>query len=438
MDPVWSPDGSEIVFVSSQPYTGPDVIYADGSCLACEVPGPWVGSEPAFWNRKVGPGFLPDGRLAVSVHPVHGNLIGLQVGAVNTDGSGFQPFEVSGSWQQQAWSATGQLAAVRLVRRRSEVFVIDPGSGSARQLTRDGASAPNWSPDGRRLAVVHDGWIELIGSGGGQVRRLTRGGAPAWAPNGKELAFVGAHDRLFVISAGGGTPRPVGHIRALSVDWQPVTTTSPPICQAPASASVLAASPDATITIDRTPGGEFSVLGCLTSDGRERVLESPNAAAIEGEPGLGSVVVAGDYAALVNEASNLHYGYGRSIATLAVFDLRTGAMMDRSVIEFGGGVLASSFGESAICPEGDLSCGIDQLVLGPDGVSAAHTLGTVPGSSCGEQIVANDDTGKHILDSITTSGSCSIPPAPELSQLTLSGDTLTWSHAGTAESAQLN
>jgi hypothetical protein len=411
------------------------VIHPDGSCVACEVPGPWAGGELAFWDRKLGPGFLPDGRLAVSVHPIHGNLIGLQVGAVNTDGTGFQPFAVSGSWQQLAWSPTGQLAAVRLVKGEPEVFVIDPLTGSARQLTRGGASSPNWSPDGRRLAVVHGGWIELIGSGGGPGRRLTRGGAPAWAPDGKELAFVGADDRLFVISLPGGTPRPVGHIRALSVDWQPVTGNPPAHCQAPAGASVVAASPDATIAIDRPPPGSggLSVLGCLASDGRERLLESLSSVAIEGAPDVGSVVIAGDYAAVVNEATDLHYGFGDSLDTVAVFDLRTGAMLDRNDVEFGGGYLPSSGGVSVIGPNPR----VDQLVLGPDGVFAAHTYGIDwidckdLGCQAAEQIVANDSTGVHILDTITDTDNL-------LTGLALSGDTLTWSHSGTPENAQLN
>jgi hypothetical protein len=165
--------------------------------------------------------------------------------------------------------------------------VIDPRTGKARQLTRSGASSPSWSPDGRRLAVVEDGWIALVSSRGRRLRRLVRGGAPAWAPDGRELAFVGAHHRLFVIAVRGGSPRAVGHIRAVRVDWQPITGKPSPIpCQAPAGASVLAASPDATVTIDGAPPGPpagapasglvnpFSVLGCLASDGHERVLWS--------------------------------------------------------------------------------------------------------------------------------------------------------------------
>jgi hypothetical protein len=363
---------------------------------------------------------------------------------MGTDGIGFHLFKVSGSWRQLAWSSTGRLAAVRVVKGKPEVFMIDPQTGSARQLTRDGASSPSWSPDGRRLAVVHGGWIELVGSPGGGLRRLTRGRAPAWSPNGKELAFVGAHDRLFVIAAGGGRPRAVGPVRAVRVDWQPVTGKPPPRCQAPAGSSVLAATPDATIAIDRAPvlqappgsvfgiSPGFSVLGCLTSDGRERLLETPSTAAVEGRPDVGSVMVAGDYAALVNKASGLHYG--GSLNAVAVFDLRTGA------------ALGHRGGESADCPEFSDGCssGIDQLAVGTDGVTAARTFvlnnpTAYPTCTSVEQIVANDTTGTHILDSITTTSSCNgTAPALLLSQLSLSGDTLTWSHAGTPETAQLN
>jgi hypothetical protein len=349
---------------------------------------------------------------------------------MNTDGIDFQPFGIR-FWRQTAWSPTGQLAAVQSVNGKPEVFVINPTTGSARQVTRDGASSPNWAPDGRRLAVVHGGWIELIGSAGGQVRRLTRGGEPAWAPNGKELAFVGAQGRLFVISVRGGRPRPVGHIRALRVDWQPVTGNPPPRCQAPAGSSVLAASPDATVTIDEAPisppfyeqATAFSVLACLASDGRERLLESTPPPSGYTTVSVGLVAVAGDYAAVVNESYDPHMGSGG--AEVAVYDLRTGT----AVTNLGG--------ETAGCADAD--CGVDQLVLGSDGITAAHTYGEnciAPGQ-CGpvEQIVANNSTGTHVLDSIPNPGP--VPPF-SLSQLALSGHTLTWSHAGTPERVQLN
>jgi hypothetical protein len=325
-----------------------------------------------------------------------------QLGAVNNDGGGFRPFRVAGFWEEPAWSPTGQLAAVRSVKRKAEVFVIDPLTGSARRLTSDGTSSPSWSPDSCRLAVVHGGWIELIGSRGGRARRLTPGRAPAWASDGTELAFVGAHNRLFVTAVQGGRPRPVGHIRATRVDWQPVTGTPPSSCETPAGASILAASADATISIDNpAPAsalvGAFSVLGCLTSDGRERLLEAFPPGGASSFDTVDGVVLAGYYAALVNHAASNQSPGER---TVAVFDLRTG------------NTVANCGGETAGC--NGWGADVDQLVLGPDAVTAAHTrvtnINCYPGQGAVctmttvEQIVANDSTGTDVLDSITTRG----------------------------------
>jgi hypothetical protein len=432
VDPVWSPDGSEIAFASPRG-SGASVIYPDGSCLACPA------SALSYWypvDQNFGLGFLPDKRLAVRV--AAGFFPVPRLGAMNPDGIGFQWFKISSHWQQPAWSSTGQLAALRSVKGKPEVFVINPLTGSARQLTRDGASSPNWSPDGRRLAIVHRGWIDLMASTGGRLRRLIRGSAPSWAPTGKQLAFVGPHHRLFVIAVRGGTPRPVGHILAIRVDWQPIPRKPTRHCQAPAGSRVLVATPDATIVVDPAPVGQsqgiplaIGVLGCLTSVGRERLLESPSVS-YAGEPEIGSVALAGDYAALVNESTGPH-DVG-SFNSVAVFDLRTGT------------AVADGGNESADCPSFSTptcSSGIDQLTVGTDGVTAAHTFvlhNPMPYPSCTsvEQIIANDSTGTHILDSITTTSPCNSPAALLLSHLSLSGHTLTWSHAGTLESAQLH
>ena len=128
---------------------------------------------------------------------------------------------------------------------------------------------------------------------------------------------------------------------------------------------------------------------------------------------------------------DLHYG--GSLNALAAFDLRTG-------MEVAAG------GVSADCPgSGGCSSGIDQLAVSDtDGANAAHTFVlnnplTYPSCTSTEQIVATDSTGTHILDSITTKTPCGgPPPAMQLSQLSLSGQRLTWSHAGTPESAPLN
>jgi hypothetical protein len=442
-DPVWSPDGSEILFeaFSRQPQNAggfvfqaptstsggsggdvvPFVVYADGSCFACAVPALFPESYPS-WGPENHPGFLPDGQLAVSFEEYGGPAE--QLGSMGVDGIGFQPFRVSGSWQQAAWSAHGELAAVRVVGRRAEVFVIDPASGSVRRLTHGGTDSPDWSPDGRRLAVVHAGWIEIIGLRGGQPRRLVRGSAPAWSPDGRKLAFVDSHGRLFVISARGSKPRPVGKIRAAAVDWQPVTGHTSIPCQAPPGSTVLADSPDAVVTTRPPPSPPelnppSSFLGCLRLVGRERLLETLLPGTEEGGTEVSDVALAGDYAAFANFGTNRYSGFG---GTVTVFDLRTGA------------VVPGRGGETA--DDG----GLDQLVLGADAVTAAHTttsncsLVTPVTCTTTEQIAANDSAGTRTLDTATTSYGA----PPMLTGLTLTGDTLTWNNAGTQRTAQLH
>jgi hypothetical protein len=80
----------------------------------------------------------------------------------------------------------------------------------------------------------------------------------------------------------------------------------------------------------------------------------------------------------------------------------------------------------------------DQPVVGSDAVMAVHVTLVHPGSffSSGgtvEQIQASDSTGAHTLDSVTEPDGS--PPA--LTDLTLTGDTLTWEHNGSPRSAQL-
>jgi hypothetical protein len=101
-----------------------------------------------------------------------------------------------------------------------------------------------------------------------------------------------------------------------------------------------------------------------------------------------------------------------------VFDLRTGQKSG-----FGG--------ERATCDNSVATCNkIDDVVVGADGVSAAHVCELTSTACATEQIVASDRTGVRTLDSSTQVG-------PQLTGLNLSGDTVSWSHSGSPMSAQL-
>ena len=100
-------------------------------------------------------------------------------------------------------------------------------------------------------------------------------------------------------------------------------------------------------------------MGCIAANGRERVLESSTLNNINGATAYPMASVGGAYAGVVVDNYDDHY-YGDASKIVDVFDLRTGARSG-----FGG--------ESSDCHDfAPMSCGIDQFVVGQNGVSAAH------------------------------------------------------------------
>src|SRR4051812_47061076 len=81
-----------------------------------------------------------------------------------------------------------------------QIWVVQTATGERYQLTsgKKSSSAPQWSPDSRRLSFVsdHDGkrQIYLIAPGGGEAGQLTTEengvGSVSWAPDGSALAFT--------------------------------------------------------------------------------------------------------------------------------------------------------------------------------------------------------------------------------------------------------
>ena len=163
-------------------------------------------------------------------------------------------------------------------------------------------------------------------------------------------------------------------------------------------------------------------MGCLLATGRERLLERYDFQTEDSVAGVSEVASAGNYAALLENDADPHYG-GTS-ETVLVFDLTTGAQSTKLG------------GEQVSCPDYNYDCGssADGLVLGADGFSAVHTAQYAT-SALTEHILATDSSGVRTLDTATSTSPTS---SAVLSGLALSGDTLTWDHAGTPESAQLH
>ncbi|MDX6510546.1 MAG: TolB protein [Gaiellaceae bacterium] len=106
------------------------------------------------------------------------------------------PAQIWVSARDPAWAngpGRGRIAYSRVVARRgrltSDVYVVR-ADGSHLRLLRKGAASAAWSPDGRRLAFTHNGYVELARPDGTLIRRLARGSEPAWSADGRRLAYV--------------------------------------------------------------------------------------------------------------------------------------------------------------------------------------------------------------------------------------------------------
>jgi Tol biopolymer transport system component len=136
--PVWSPDGTAIVYLSKREPAGYHVMRPDGSGdRRLPLPPPGLFEPPTF---VFSPGWF--------------------------------------------WIGFG-----------GQELVVSRPDGSGRQRLSDTVwgSPPAWAPDGRRLAFARSDGIYVIDVDGSDLRRLTpRGGArPAWSPDGELIAFTG-------------------------------------------------------------------------------------------------------------------------------------------------------------------------------------------------------------------------------------------------------
>jgi hypothetical protein len=382
--PVWSPDGRVLlVGVGSDSEV---LIYPDGSCLNCRFPV--LGADGAFTNNPM-------------LFTVDGVVVEYWIDGLGRGSPALAAGVVTPVWSSRGELASGGFGWIWLGSYPHFIHRLARGSD------------PSWSPDGSKIVFDRHGWLMVVRLRGRSVRRLVRGSAPAWSPDGRWIAFIGQGHRLSVVRASGGRARRVGGVTGSTVDWQPLSAKQPAPCVAPPGSTVIASSATAVVTerdVQTQPPGSPPastgvLMGCLRADGRERVLDS----------GGSQVVLAGPYVGVVINGSDKYCGRFGSVDLL---DLRTGAEVP------------NRGGENVPC--GEYGGSIDQLVLGSDAVTAVHET-EAGGNGTVEQIVASDSTGVNTLDSITEPNGS--PTA--LTNLTLTGDTLTWEHSGTLRSAQL-
>lgn len=402
--PSWSPDGRTLVLSGpSWPY----VIYVDGSCLQCDnSPDTNGGSDAAFTTNPTLFTAVTDGQL-------------IEYGE---DGL-LKQVLLPGPVSDGVWSSHGVLAVVE----GGWIWTGQPGQ--LHRLTL--GTAPAWSPNGRRVAFDRGKWVMVGSVQRRSFRRLVRGTAPAWSPDGRWIAVFSRRHRLSLVRASGGSARWVGNVRGVAVDWQPLPAKPPGGCLTPPGSTVLASDQIGILSSDTGPSPEDPGVSDVAFLGCQRKHRTRAAAVVvRAEHRLGAVRehgrLAGRYAAILLEQQDIHYG--GFFENIDVFDLDNGT----SAAGLGG----ESYG-------GQYGAGMDSLVLNSQGFTAVHAWEEAcqPPSTCyDEQIQAVDSSGFRVVDSASTTPPAGTPPGEgfALTDLALSGDTLTWRHNGQPESTQLH
>jgi len=200
-NPVWSPDGSYLYFVSDragsmnlwrvpiQEETGKVL----GSPEAITTPSPYIShlSFSRDGRHMAYAHVVTSGNLQrVGFDPVRETVVGQPVWITQGSRVAFVPhLSADGEW----------LAFDTQTDKQEDVFVVKRDGTGLRQLTDDSYKdrAPRWSPDGKRLVFFSDRtgkWeIWIINADGSGLQQITHATGtvinPIWSPDGTRLAY---------------------------------------------------------------------------------------------------------------------------------------------------------------------------------------------------------------------------------------------------------
>jgi acid phosphatase type 7 len=236
-DPAFSPLGRRIAFTSRSEIW---VMYADGSNVRQVTLGPEPSRDPTWSPAGDALAFATGDRGARDLY------------SIGADGYGLRRLTGSRADDEApVWSARNRLAFVRFAGPSDgDIRVMPAGGGPIRALTRGPADdrSPARSPDGRRIVFTRTPPPRVRGKGrnrrtvertrelwimradGRFQRRLKKLGeaasAPAWSPDGRRVAFAMGRDGrrgLFVVRTNGRGLRRIASAGAdaRSIDWQP-------------------------------------------------------------------------------------------------------------------------------------------------------------------------------------------------------------------------
>lgn len=93
-------------------------------------------------------------------------------------------------------SVNGKIAFTSNRDGNLEIYVMNADGSGQTRLTNSPLKdeQPTWSPDGLRIAYVHDGDIHIMNADGSGDTLVGEGLAPAWSPDGLRIAFHSIRD----------------------------------------------------------------------------------------------------------------------------------------------------------------------------------------------------------------------------------------------------
>jgi len=134
---------------------------------------------------------------------------------VRSDGSHLTKLASNAS--APSWSPDGRRIAFDRTSARQGITLLTLRGRRLRALTRHPSATyddvPSFAPDGKRIAFMRqpsgkDAGVYLIATTGKRLRRLASGSDPSWSPDGRKLVYS-LQSRLFVIGADGRGKHPL-------------------------------------------------------------------------------------------------------------------------------------------------------------------------------------------------------------------------------------
>ncbi len=205
--PMWSPDGTKILFVSNQ--DGNDEIYVidhDGKNQRN------ISNHPA---DDGGPCWSPDGKQIVFMSNRDNNW---EIYRIDIDGKNLlRVTNHSATDEFPLWSPDGKsIAFISMRQGNYDIYVVNPDGQYLRRLTyeRTHDLPSGWSPDGDKMLFISQkkgNWsICTMNRLGQNLTSLTNEKYtdfnPAWSPDGQKIAFMSTRNEnyeIYIMDASG-------------------------------------------------------------------------------------------------------------------------------------------------------------------------------------------------------------------------------------------